>query len=327
MSLKIIKAGILDTIQDTGRNGFRHLGIGSSGAADRYAAQLANCLLGKNSHCPVLEMHFPAASIQFSEATILCITGADFHPEINGMVCPLNQPVAVSAGSKLNFTRPVTGVRCYLSVLHNLKLEPWLGSYSTNLVAKTGGMNGKKLEKGMTIGFSDRYQLNTILGQREIKFLPWRVEPVDHEKSAVRILAGVSWNDLTYDSQKALLNNSFQVTNMSDRMGLQLEGNSMELKERSNFLSTAVTFGTIQLLPNGQLIILMADHQTTGGYPQIAHVIGADCSVLAQKSPNSTTRFTFTNQHTADLLLLQQYRYLRELKSSCDIQMQHLLHA
>ncbi len=327
MSLKIIKAGILDTIQDSGRSGFRHLGIGTSGAVDRYAAQLANCLLGRDAHHPVIEMHFPAASIRFTEATIFCITGADFHPEVNGILCPLNQPVAVSADSELNFTRPVKGVRCYLAVLHVLKLESWLGSYSTNLVAKTGGVNGKKFEKGTTIRFSDSYQMNSILGQKEIKFLPWRVEPVDHEKASVRILPGVSWNDLTYDSQKVLLNDSFQVNNMSDRMGLQLNGAFMEMKLQTNFISTAVTFGTIQLLPNGQLIILMADHQTTGGYPQIAHVIRADFSVLAQKSPHSPIRFTFTNQHTADLLLLQQYRYLRELRSSCDIQMQHLLHA
>ncbi len=327
MSLKIIRAGILDTIQDSGRNGFRHLGIGTSGAADRYAAQLANCLLGKNLHDPVIEMHFPAASIRFTEATIFCITGADFHPEINGTPCPLNQPVAVSADIVLSFARPVKGVRCYLAVLHDLKLEPWLGSFSTNLIAKAGGMNGKKFEKGITIHFTGRYAVNLILGQKEIKFLPWRVEPVDHEKNSVRILPGPSWNDLTYDSQKTLLNNSFQVTNMSDRMGLQMKGVTMEMNHQTNFLSTAVAFGTMQLLPNGQLIILMADHQTTGGYPQIAHVITADCPVLAQKLPYSTTRFTFTNQHTADMLLLQQNRYLRELKSSCNIQMQHLLHA
>ena len=214
-----------------------------------------------------------------------------------------------------------------MTVLHEMKLEPWLGSYSTNLVAKAGGVNGKKLEKGIDIRYGVRPQVNAILGQREIKFLPWRVEPVDQEKTSVRILPGISWNDLTYDSQKALLNNSFQVSNMSDRMGLQMMGTSLEMNNQTNFLSTAVAFGTVQLLPNGQLIILMADHQTTGGYPQIAHVITADCPVLAQKPALSATRFTFTNQHTADMLLLQQYRYLRELKSSCNIQMQHLLHA
>lgn len=327
MSLQIIKAGIFDTIQDSGRPGYRHIGIGISGAADRYAAQLANCLLGKDFKEPVIEMHFPAASIRLTAATIICITGADFSPEVNGNACPLNQPIAVAADSVLNFSKPVKGARCYLAVLHSFKLEPWLGSYSTSLVSKTGGINGKKLEKGMKIEFTGRYQFNSILKEREMKFLPWRVEDPDNEKLSVRILQGVSWSDLKYDSQKILLNDTFHVSNMSDRMGIQLQGTTLEMQEKSNFLSTAVAFGTVQLLPNGQLIILMADHQTTGGYPQVAHVIGADCPVLAQKPPNSLIRFTFTNQHTADMLLLQQQRYLRELRSSCDIQMQHLLHA
>ena len=327
MSLKIIRSGILDTIQDSGRQGYRHLGIGVSGAADRYAAQLANSLLGNEPDEPVIELHFPAASFYFDKPAIFCISGADFSPEINGKTCPLNQPVAVAANSELNFTRPVKGVRCYLAIFNKLKIEQWLGSYSTNLIAKCGGLNGQKLEKGSTIAFRKHHHLDSILAGKENRLLPWRAEQVEHEKALVRILPGISWDDITYDSQKALLNDSFEITNLSDRMGLQLQGTILQMKQHSNFLSTAVAFGTIQLLPNGQLIVLMADHQTTGGYPQIAHVITADLPVLAQKAPHSTTRFTLTNQHTADMLLLQQHRYLRELKSSCDIQIQHLLNA
>src|SRR5687767_6991231 len=104
MSLQIIKPGILDTIQDLGRQGYRHLGIGPSGAVDHYAASLANCLLGKPVDKPVIEMHFPAATIRFSAATIICLTGANFSAEAEGVSCRLNQPVAVAAGTVLHFT-------------------------------------------------------------------------------------------------------------------------------------------------------------------------------------------------------------------------------
>lgn len=327
MSLQIIKPGILDTIQDLGRQGYRHLGIGPSGAVDHYAASLANCLLGKPVNKPVIEMHFPAATIRFSAATIICLTGANFSAEAEGVSCRLNQPVAVAAGTVLHFTRPLKGARCYLAVLHDLKLEAWLGSYSTSLVAGAGGKDGKKLKQGMQISFSHTLNVSSILKDRPVKNLPWRVETGDNEKETVRILQGAAWDGLKYDAQKAILNNGFQVTTMSDRMGLQLKGDALHLKEKLEMLSTAVTFGTMQLLPNGQMIILMADHQTTGGYAQIAHVITADWPVLAQKTPDSPIRFTFTDQHTADILLVNQKRYFRELRSSCDIQIQHLLHA
>lgn len=327
MSLQIIKPGILDTIQDLGRKGYRHQGIGPTGAADPYAATLANCLLGKDIDNPVIEMHFPAATFRFNEATIICITGANFSPEVEGISCRLNQPVAVAAGSVLHFTRPVKGARCYLAVLHDLILEPWLGSFSTNLVAGTGGIDGKKLGNDRRINFSGRLQISSIHGERSVKHLPWRVDTGDNDKETVRILQGAAWNGLKYDAQKAILNNSYEVTGMSDRMGLQLKGDALQMKEKKEILSTAVTFGTIQLLPNGQMIILMADHQTTGGYAQIAHVITADWPVLAQKTPDAAIRFTFTDQHTADMLLVNQMRYFRELRSSCDMQIQHLLHA
>src|SRR3978361_1664650 len=105
MSLQIIKAGILDAIQDQGRYGYQHLGINPGGAMDTYSAQLANALLGKDLNAPVIEMHFPASQILFVKETIICISGADFSPEINTKRIPINQPLAINKNRVLHFNK------------------------------------------------------------------------------------------------------------------------------------------------------------------------------------------------------------------------------
>src|SRR5436305_971184 len=162
MSLKVIKAGLLDTVQDLGRHGYQHLGINPGGTMDRFAASLVNALLGKELTAPVIEMHFPASTILFLEPCVVCLTGADFSPLINGALVPLNQPLFVTADSVLKFTKPQSGARCYLSVLNELRLQKWLGGYSTNLKAKAGGYKGRKLEKDDELECESLEQPTTI---------------------------------------------------------------------------------------------------------------------------------------------------------------------
>src|SRR5690348_5327335 len=135
MSLKIIKAGLLDTVQDLGRHGFGHQGINPSGAMDRFSASLGNALLGKELNAPVIEMHFPAAKIHFQTEAVICLAGADFTPLIDGNEIHIHQPVAVNKNAVLSFTRIRNGARCYLALLNELRIESWLNSYSTNLKA------------------------------------------------------------------------------------------------------------------------------------------------------------------------------------------------
>src|SRR5690242_17051855 len=125
MSLKIIRSGILDTIQDTGRFGYQSSGINPCGAMDRFSAQLANCLLAKPMDTPVIEMHFPAPTILIQEATIICLTGADFRPVINQAAIPNEQPIAVNKNAVLEFKKRKTGARSYLAVLQDISLQQW----------------------------------------------------------------------------------------------------------------------------------------------------------------------------------------------------------
>ncbi|MDQ6756423.1 MAG: KipI antagonist, partial [Bacteroidota bacterium] len=173
MSIQIIKSGILDTIQDYGRYGYQHLGVNPTGAMDIFSAQLSNCLLGKDINAPVIEMHFPAAQILFEEETIICITGANFSPAINKNKIPVGQPIAINKNCILQFEKMVTGARCYLSILQNLKLDKWLNSYSTNIKAEAGGWNGRKLKKGDRINFKNNIECSGLLSNKDFILLPW----------------------------------------------------------------------------------------------------------------------------------------------------------
>ena len=282
MSLQIIKAGILDTIQDQGRFGCQHLGINPGGAMDRFSAQLANALLGKNLGAAVIEMHFPAAKILFDKETIICITGADFTPTINKKNIPLHQPVFVNKNTELRFEKKISGARCYISLIPDVDIEKWMDSYSTNLVAQAGGYKGRPLQKGDKLTFKGNADFKVSLNQQDFSMLPWRATEIIQSKLEIRFIKGNEWEWLTENAKKTFAEHHYKILNNSNRMGYRLQGNELNVNEEKQLISSGVTFGTIQLLPDGQLIVLMADHQTTGGYPRIGHVISADLPFLAQ---------------------------------------------
>lgn len=322
MSLKIIKAGILDTIQDQGRYGYQHLGINPTGAMDRYSAQLANALLGKDLNAPVLEFHFPGPVILFEEDTIISITGGNFSPVIDDEACDMNAVVMVNKNSLMKFNRMIDGARCYMSTIPPLKIERWLDSYSTHLKARVGGWKGGALMAGDQLTFEQTINYDVFN-------LPFQ-SPLRSDTSAkelIHVLPGAAWENLAEASKNVFLNDFFMITRFADRMGYRLSGSPLGINGIKELLSTAVTFGTIQRFPDGQLVILMADHQTTGGYPQIAHVISADLSVLAQKQPGDKIRFVFTDIENAESKLKEQLNYLLQIEKESKSNMEKLYNA
>src|SRR5688572_4286001 len=147
MSLRIIKAGIHDTIQDQGRYGYQQFGINPNGAMDRYSMSVANILVGNDPSEAVIELHFPSSVFLFTRACLLAISGADFSPSINGDPVNINQPIVVAKNDILHFQKPVRGARCYLAIDEGFELDKWLNSYSTNTKAKAGGFHGRTLQK------------------------------------------------------------------------------------------------------------------------------------------------------------------------------------
>ncbi len=325
MSLTIIKAGILDTIQDTGRYGYQSSGINPSGAMDRFSARLSNCLLGKEMDAPVIEMHFPAPAIRFNKAAVICIGGADFSPIIDKKSIPLHQPVVVNKDALLEFGKVASGARCYLSVLQQLGVQKWLGSYSTNLKAEAGGCNGRSFRTGDVIDFDENGQLSEFLNGDKLKVLPWKAMPFKEiATDAIEFIKGPEWNWLTQESQQLFMNSSFTLSNVADRMGYRLKGIELEMQEQKQLISSGVNFGTVQLLPNKQLIVLMADHQTTGGYPRIANVISAHLPVLAQMKPGDEISFRMNDINNAERKLLQQHEYLLSIQYASSFKIKDL---
>ena len=323
MSLKIIKAGILDTLQDAGRFGYQHLGINPNGVMDYFSASLANALLGKSLNSPLIEMHFPAPTILFQNATIICLTGADFKPVINKQVLPLHQPVFIPANSVLSFETPNWGVRCYMALLGECILEPWLGSYSTNLKAGTGGYKGKALSKNDVLNFTATRRSRAL--NDEATVLNWKASGVAEKmEMPIHFLKGNEWIWLTDDARYFLENETFQLAMEADRMGYQLKGPVLETRISTQLVSSAVSFGTMQLLPQGQLIVLMADHQTTGGYPRVGNVIAADMPLMAQRKPGDLIYFKATNLETAEEKFFEQHKYLSDIQTLCKLKIEKL---
>lgn len=327
MSLRIIKPGILDTVQDGGRHGYQHLGINPGGVMDVFSAGLANSLLGKEASAPVIEMHFPAPQFLFEASTIICITGADFSPEVEGVPIPMNQPVAINKYSELAFAKWVSGSRCYLSVIGTFGIEKWLNSYSTHLKAKAGGFYGRTLEKGDVIPFVEHYAFSGILGEKPFCVLPWKVPEPESESSVIQFTKGAEWHWLTEEAKVVFQKEKFTIATQSDRMGYRLQGKPLMSATKDQLVSAPVAFGTVQLLPNGQLILLMADHQTTGGYPKIAQVASAHLPLLAQMQPGASFSFSEVELQTAERELWQQKHYLQQVRNGSTFKIENLLHA
>lgn len=307
MSLLIRKPGILTTVQDLGRDGWQRYGINPNGVMDRTAARLINVLLGNDESEAVLEIHFPAAEIEFETACSFAISGGEMGACLNDEEIQLWSTVAAAKGDVLTFARPVSGNRIYFAVAGGFEIEDWLGSRSTNLTAAIGGFSGRKLQAGDRIGF----RKPETIGSRRIgpSLLPhYSCFPT------VRVVAGGEFEMLTAISERSFLNESFTVTKDSNRMAFRLSRPSLHLLESKEMLSSAVTLGTIQLLPNGQMIVLMADHQTSGGYPRIANVIAADLPVLAQLGPGDKVGFHLVSVEEAEDLLMTFEKELCFLK-------------
>jgi antagonist of KipI len=328
MSLRVIKAGIQDTIQDIGRIGYQWLGINPGGVMDQFSASIVNMLVGNPVNEAVIEMHFPAAAFLFEQDAMIAIGGADFSPTINGEIVPLWHPIIVNQNSVLQFEQLRSGARCYLAIRKGMEIKSWLNSKSTNLKAAAGGFHGRALQRGDSIGYQKQYVLSALLLDKELSVLPWtadiRWEPSPY-LNYFSILRGNEWNWLDKSSQDNLAKEEFHILQASDRMGYRMDGGALSFTNKSELVSAAVSFGTIQLLPEGQLIALMSDHQTTGGYPRIAHVISAQLPRLAQCRPGDKINFQLMDLATAEKLYLLQQQHLLQLQNACKFRLEQYM--
>lgn len=295
MSLLVRKPGILTTVQDLGRTGSRSLGINPNGVMDTAATRLINTILVNKEDEAVLEMHFPAGEFEFETDCSFAVGGADFGAQLNGVDVQNWGSANAAKGDILKFVKPNSGNRCYVSVSGGFAIDEWLGSKSTSLAARAGGFHGRRLESGDHLEFA----APRITAPRKIG--PSLI-PHYSRFPTVRITASAEFGLLTAISERALLSGGFTLTKDSNRMGFRLLGEPLHLLHKKEMVSAAVTFGTIQLLPDGQMIVLMADHQTSGGYPRIANVISTDLPIVAQLGPGDTVGFHLVSIDDAERL-------------------------
>jgi antagonist of KipI len=332
MQITILRPGLLTTLQDRGRTGLQKYGVIMSGAMDSFALRMANLLVGNEENAAVLEITLMGPQLRFDTDGLISICGGSLSPEINGEPVPEWRPVYVKAGSILVFKQCKTGCRVYLAAAGGFHAEEALGSRSTYLRAGIGGYEGRALQKGdvvVTDAPSEQAEarMEPIKAQGPAAFssVNWSIGrelmPDYQENPVVRVVRGAQADLFARQSLQAFYSEPFEVHPQSDRMGYRLKGQVLEMAEKQELISEAVCRGTIQVPPEGQPILLMADCQTTGGYPKIAQVITVDLPVVAQVKPGETISFTEISLEEAQKLYLQRESDIEKVKHGIYLQM------
>jgi antagonist of KipI len=325
MSLTIIRPGLLTTVQDLGRHGYQKDGILVSGAMDAVALRTANLLVGNAEDAAGLEITLLGPRIRFEADHLIALTGANLSATIQGQPVGLNRLVGVGAGTELAFGAPLLGSRAYLAVAGGLDVVPVLGSRSTYLRAGFGGLHGRAVQADDVLPVAAPtavgQQLSQLINQKrgaatwaQASWLAKRQPYPPQVPQRIRAISGPEYEQFSPASQQAFWEQEFTVTPQADRMGYRLQGPALARTTDAELLSSAVTFGTVQVPAGGQAIVLLADHQTTGGYPRLAQVITADFSALAQLRPGQVFRFEQVSLADAQTLYLAQERRLHALQ-------------
>jgi antagonist of KipI len=299
MTIRITGAGLQTTIQDLGRPRFQHAAIPGGGAMDRTACRVANLLVGNSDEDAVIEAALIGPSIEFEAPTLFALGGGDLDASIDGRSIPVFHPVVAPAGSVLRFGQPKSGCRAYVAFAGGIDVPLVFGSRSTYLRASFGGHEGRALRAGdrlrTGVPSASSMAIQRSLASDSLSIGRWSIgatiRPNYGSDVVVRVIDGTHTLHLSDDSRHRLLDERFRVSSSSDRMGYRLEGATLGLRAPVELLSEAVTFGTIQLPPGGAPIILMADRQTTGGYPRIGAVASVDLPLVAQLKPGDALRF------------------------------------
>ncbi|MCR8636657.1 biotin-dependent carboxyltransferase family protein [Paenibacillus radicis (ex Xue et al. 2023)] len=332
MTIEVIKPGLFTTVQDGGRFGYRGIGVVTSGAMDRFALQAANLLVGNEPGAAVLEMTLTGASLEFHDDALVSLCGADMDArDEEGPLLPGWRPVLVRGGTALRLGHTRRGARACLAVAGGIAVPAVLASRSTHVRSRLGGLAGRALQPGDRLQVGPPAAAAAALAARLAAAAPgaqiapaaWAITPKARppyaEHPVVRVTRGREAESFAGGSLQSFLSTPYRVTPQSDRMGYRLNGERLLLSEPLEMISESVTMGTVQVPPDGQPIILMADAQTTGGYPRMAQVAAVDLPVLAQMRPGSMLRFREISLAAAQALYIQQQLELRELAAAISL--------
>jgi antagonist of KipI len=294
-SINVIAPGFLTTVQDVGRQGYAHIGVSASGAADPVSLRLGNLLVGNPARSAALEMILVGGSFAFESACRIALTGSDFGATLDGHDLPLWQSVPVAAGQVLRCGSTKGGARCYLCIQGGVDVPVVLGSASTHIATSLGGFKGRALKAGDVLPVNEP--------PANLPSDSWRIKPDVLGQLAfrktLRVTAGPQIDLFPNEVHSLFTSSQYHVTEEADRMGLRLSGPPLKQRGTHDIVTEGVPLGAIQVPRDGEPIILFVEHQTTGGYPKIATVISADIHSVGQLRPRDGVSFEFVTVEQA----------------------------
>jgi antagonist of KipI len=279
---------------------------------DARSHRLANTLAGNETDAAAIEMTIVGPEVEFDDERIAAVSGADFEITVDGRAMPVNAPFAVSAGSVLRFGSHRRGARAYLAIAGGIGVPAVLNSRSTHLPSAMGGFEGRPLRAGDRLPLGKRRPESGLFSSAKMTPVPFFL-PDAH--ATVRILPGPQLDRFAPEALDVLQSAPFVVDAASNRMGYRLRGPVLHHAGDGEMLSDATTLGALQVPPTGQPILLMADRQTTGGYPVIATVISADISLAGQLAPGDSISFVVSTVREAMAALVAQEQALMAFES------------
>ena len=282
----VVEPGFFTTVQDLGRGQCAHLGLAASGAADTLSLRLGNMLAGNPESTAGLEMTLTGGTFAFEDMALIALAGSDFGSSLDEQPVPNWAPFEVKPGQTLRCGATRAGARCYLCVNGGIDVPPVLGSASTHARIGIGGLGGRALRAGDTLHTgppaSPSLTLSHVHPQRVLRWL---------DSSVIRVTPGPQSHWFTSEAGERFWRDPYAVSDAADRMGLRLNGKKLDFHRRGEMITEGISLGAVQVPPDGQPILLLCEHQTTGRYPKIANVISADLPRAGQLKPHDRVRF------------------------------------
>lgn len=324
MGIRILKAGIMSSVQDMGRWEYLSQGVPISGAMDRLAARIANLAVGNLGNEAVIEFTYGHAAFQTNQPALLAYSGGGAILKVGSGMLPADRPLFVPSGTTIRLINDAHGCRSYLAVAGGWDVPEVLGSRSTYITAAIGGYQGRLLRNGDAL--EARRELTDIavelyrrLEGQIINYPKWAIARpllLPKDRHTVRVVPAHEFTWFGGKSVVDFLSAPYTVSTACNRMGYQLNGPPIQRFVDRELLSTAVAPGTIQVTGDGNLIVLMADCQTSGGYPRIAQVAAVDMPLCAQLKPGDTIYFREISRAEAEKLYIRQADQLNKLAAA-----------
>lgn len=318
----------MSTIQDLGRYQYLSQAVPVSGAMDALSARIANKAVGNQDNAAVIEFTYADAEFVAETDLLIAYVGEGAIFQLGQQILPPERPLFIPSGVSIKLINNPSGSRTYLAIAGGWDVPEILGSKSTCLVAGFGGLEGRALKRGDVLKNEQKLTANAQLIvenfkeiQKSVKkdqvfYLPWSIPRQAHlpaDAKTIRVVPGNEFGWFNGRSIANFLSAPYIIGRQSNRMGYHLEGAVMERLKHQELLSTAVTPGTIQVTGNGSMVLLMADCQTTGGYPRIAQVATVDMPLCAQLKPGDAIYFKDITRREAEMLYIEREQQLQQL--------------